>query len=348
MSQTLEAVNNVKSPDAVDPKKVPQKKLRGGINIPAIGMGTFGSDRFTAQDIANAVEGAAEIGFRLFDCASVYGNEDLIGKSFQRIMQKGIRREELFITSKVWNDMHGKGDVLISCAKTLKDLQLDYLDLFFVHWPFRNFHPKGAAPDYHNKDARPYIHEQYMETWYQMEQLVKKGYVRTIGTSNMTIAKLKLLLRDCTIMPVANECELHPCFQQPELFNFCVENGIQPIGFTPIGSPTRPDRDKTPDDVSEFEEPTVVKIAKAHNVHPAVICLKWAVQRGQIPIPFSIYKNEYTSNLRCTIEDPLTAQEMEELKKADHKCRLIKGQVFLWDGAKGWEDLWDENGVIAK
>jgi alcohol dehydrogenase (NADP+) len=331
----------------IDPSKVPQRKLRGGDTIPGIGMGTFGSDRFSGQDIAKAVEGAGEIGFRLFDCASVYGNEDLIGHSFKNIMKKGVKREELFITSKVWNDMHGKGDVLISCAKTLKDLQLDYLDLFFVHWPFRNFHPKGAAPDYHNSDARPYIQEKYMETWYQMEQLVKRGYVRHIGTSNMTIAKLKLLLRDCTIMPSANECELHPCFQQPELFDYCVGNNILPIGFTPIGSPTRPERDKTPTDVADTEDPIVVKIAKAHNVHPAVICLKWAVQRGQVPIPFSVYPNEYTSNLKCTTEDPLSDAEMKELKGADRKCRLIKGQVFLWDGSKGWEDLWDEDGKIA-
>lgn len=333
--------------EKIDPAKVPQRLLRGGDTIPGIGMGTFGSDRFSGQDIATAVEGAGEIGFRLFDCASVYGNEDLIGKSFKNIMQKGIKREELFITSKVWNDMHGKGDVMISCAKTLKDLQLDYLDLFFVHWPFRNFHPKGAAPDYHNSDARPYIQEKYMETWYQMEELVKRGYVRHIGTSNMTIAKLKLLLRDCRIMPSANECELHPCFQQPELFDYCTSNNILPIGFTPIGSPTRPERDKTPDDVSDIEDPIVVKIAKAHNVHPAVICLKWAVQRGQVPIPFSVYPKEYISNLKCTTEDPLTDAEMKELKLVDKKCRLIKGQVFLWDGSKGWEDLWDEDGKIA-
>lgn len=316
--------------------------------MPGIGMGTFGSDRFSAEDIAAAVKGAAEVGYRMFDCASVYGNEHLIGEVFEDIMKTGIKREELFITSKVWNDMHGRGDVLLSCAKTLKDLKLDYIDLYFVHWPFRNFHPKGAPPDYHNKDAKPYNHDEYMETWYQMERLVKAGYVRYIGTSNMTIPKLKLLIRDCTIMPAANEMELHPCFQQPELFNFCKDMGIQPIGFCPIGSPTRPDRDKTPDDFVDIEDPIVVKIAKAHNVHPAVICVKWAVQRGQTPIPFSIYRNEYVSNLRCTVEDPLTDEEMKELEKADKNCRLIKGQVFLWDGAKDWTDLWDINGEITR
>lgn len=334
--------------DAVDPTRVPQRTLRGGDKIPGIGMGTFGSDRYSAEDIAAAVKGASEVGFRLFDCASVYGNEHLIGEVFEEIMEKGIKREELFITSKVWNDMHGKGDVLLSCAKTLKDLKLDYLDLYFVHWPFPNFHPKGAPPDYHNKDAKPYIHEEYMETWYQMERLVKAGLVRHIGTSNMTIPKMKLLLKDARIMPTANEMELHPCFQQPEFYQFCIDHGIQPIGYCPIGSPSRPDRDKTPDDVVDIQEPVVVKIAKAHRVHPAIICIKWAVQRGQIPIPFSIDRDKYASNLRCTVEDLLTDAEMKELEGVDKNCRLIKGQVFLWDGAKGWEDLWDVNGEITR
>ena len=334
--------------DVTDPGLVPQRTLRGGDKMPGVGMGTFGSDRFSAEDIAAAVKGAAEVGFRLFDCASVYGNEHLIGEVFEDIMKTGIRREELFITSKVWNDMHGKGNVLLSCAKTLKDLRLDYLDLYFVHWPFPNFHPKGAPPDYHNKAARPYIHEEYMETWYQMEKLVKAGLVRHIGTSNMTIPKLKLLVRDASIMPAANEMELHPCFQQPELFNYCMEMGIQPIGYCPVGSPNRPERDKTPDDAVDIQDTIVVKIAKAHNVHPAVICIKWAVQRGQTPIPFSVHRNNYSGNIRCTVEDLLTAKEMKELEQADRSCRLIKGQVFLWDGAKDWRDLWDPNGEITK
>jgi len=104
----------------------------------------------------------------------------------------------------------------------------------------------------------------------------------------------------------------------------------------------------TPDDIADIQVPEVVEIAKAHNVHPAVICLKWAVQRGQIPIPFSIHENEYVSNLKCTFVDPLTGAEMATLKTVERNCRLIKGQVFLWEGAKDWHDLWDEDGVIVK
>ncbi len=333
----------------INPALVPKRTLYTGEKIPAIGMGTFGSDRFTPEQVSDAVRGAIRAGYRLFDCAAVYGNEHLIGEVFKEALDSGIvKREELFITSKVWNNMHGEGDVLLSCAKSLKDLKLDYIDLFFVHWPVPNYHAPGCSVDSRSKDAKPYIHENYMKTWRQMERLVDAGLVRNIGTSNMTIPKLELLLRDCRIKPMANEMELHPCFQQEELYNYCVNNGIQPIGFCPIGSPTRPDRDMTPDDLCDIEQPVVVEIAKKHNVHPAVICLKWAVQRGQIPIPFSVHEKEYISNLRCTIEDPLTPEEMEAMKTVEGNSRLIKGQVFLWEGAKDWTDLWDLDGTISK
>ncbi|MCK5172993.1 MAG: aldo/keto reductase, partial [Planctomycetes bacterium] len=161
------------------------------------------------------------------------------------------------------------------------------------------------------------------------------------------IPKMKLLLRDAKIKPACNEMELHPHFQQPEFFKFCVDNGIQPIGFCPIGSPTRPDRDKTEADTVDIEDPVVAKIAKRLNVHPAVVCVKWAVQRGQIPIPFSVFENEYKGNLESTIKDPITDDEMAELSQIDKNCRLIKGDVFLWKEGHTWDALWDLNGEIT-
>ncbi len=333
----------------VDPKLVPQKKLSNGTTMPVIGMGTFGSDRFTAEQVSAAVGGAIRAGYRLFDCASVYGNEHLIGQVFEQAINEGVvKREELVITSKVWNDMHGKGDVLLSCAKTLRDLRLDYVDVYFVHWPFPNYHAPGCDGDARNPDSRPFIPEEFLAVWRQMERLVDMGLVKTIGMSSMTIPKLEAVLPHCRIQPAVIEMELHPTFQQEELYNYCVAHGIQPIGFCPIGSPTRPDRDKTPDDYVDMQEPAVVAAAKAHGVHPAVICVKWAAQRGQIPIPFSVYENEYVSNLKCVTEDPLTDEEMKAIKEtAEHNCRLIKGQVFLWEGAKDWTALWDVNGKIT-
>jgi alcohol dehydrogenase (NADP+) len=333
--------------DGVDPRKVPHRTLYTGAKLPAIGLGTFGSDRFSGEQIAEAVKGAISVGYRHIDCASVYLNEHLIGHSLREALQGGIKREELWITSKLWNDKHGEKDVIPSCEKSLKDLQLDYLDLYLVHWPFPNYHAPGVDVSSRDPHARPYIHEEYMATWRQMEKLVDMGLVRHIGTSNMTIPKLKLVLRDAEIKPACNEMELHPHFQQPEFFRFVVDSGLVPIGFSPIGSPTRPDRDKTPEDTVDIQDPVIVKIARRLNVHPAVVCVKWAVQRGQVSIPFSIHRHEYLSNLQSAVTEPLTDAEMKEIAGINKNCRLIKGQVFLWEGARGWEDLWDMDGEIA-
>jgi alcohol dehydrogenase (NADP+) len=315
--------------------------------MPVIGLGTFGSDHVSHAAVAAAVRDAASLGYRHFDCAAVYGNEDLIGEALQHVIRSGIKREELWITSKLWNDKHAEEDVIPTCEKSLRDLRLDYLDLYLIHWPFPNHHPPHCDVSARNPNAVPYIHERYMRTWRKLEQLVDKGMVRHIGTSNMTIPKMDLLLRDAHIPPAANEMELHPHFQQPEFLAYLIAKDIQPIGYSPLGSPDRPERDRTPDDTSPTEDPVIVRIAERLGVHPAVICIKWAVQRGQIPIPFSSRRVNYLANLRAVIGDPLTADEMNAIAGIDRNCRLIKGQVFLWKDNQTWEDLWDLNGAIT-
>lgn len=347
MSQTQETQQFQVAADAVDPSLVPQRTLYTGAKMPAIGLGTFGSDRYSGEAVAEAVRGAIAGGYRHIDCAAVYGNEHLIGEVLREVINGGIKREELWITSKLWNDKHGEDDVIPAFEKSLRDLQLDYLDLYLIHWPFPNYHAPGVDVNSRDPHAKPYIHENYMKTWRQLETLVKKGLVRHIGTSNMTIPKLKLLLRDAEIKPACNEMELHPHFQQPELFRFVVDNGIIPIGFSPIGSPARPERDRTPEDTVDIEDPVIVSIAERLNVHPAVVCIKWAVQRGQVPIPFAVRREQYMSNLRAVVGEPLTDEDMQAIAAIDRNCRLIKGQVFLWKAGQTWEDLWDVNGEIT-
>ena len=235
----------------------------------------------------------------------------------------------------------------MSCRQSLADLRLDYLDLYLVHWPFPNYHPPGCDVSSRSPDAKPYIHAEFMKTWRKMEELVDLGRVRHVGTSNMTIPKLKLLLRDARIKPAVNEMELHPHFQQPELFEFVRSNGMVPVGYSPVGSPGRPERDRTPDDSVPIEDPVIVKIANRLRVHPAVVCLKWAVQRGQVPIPFSTNRHHYLSNLEGIVSEPLTEADMSAIRTVDRNCRLIKGQVFLWKEGQSWEDLWDLNGEIT-
>ncbi len=328
---------------------VPTKILNTGDKIPVIGLGTFGSDTYSNDEVAQAVRFAINNGFRHIDCASVYGNEKEIGKALSELISdETVNREDLWITSKVWNDMHGEGEVIASCKQSLKDLHLDYLDLYLVHWPFPNYHAPGCDVSSRNPDSKPYNHEDYMVVWKQMEQLVEMGLVKNIGTSNMTIPKMNLLLQDAQIKPAVNEMEIHPHFQQDTLYNYMIDNDILPIGYSPIGSPGRPERDKTANDTVDIEDPVIVNIAKRLDVHPAVVCVMWGVQRGHVVIPFSVKPKKILSNLEAGKKDLILTDEMENISKIDKNCRLIKGQVFLWETANSWEDLWDLNGKITK
>lgn len=330
----------------IDPKLVPQRTLYTGVQMPAVGLGTFGSDHANAEQVSEAVRMAIRMGYRHFDGAACYGNEAQIGEVYQEAFREGVvKREDLFIVSKVWNDMHGKGDVLLACAQTLKDLQLDYLDMYYVHWPFPNYHPPKCDVTERNPDSKPFSVERFMNTWRAMEALVDDGLVKQIGMSNMTIPKLKAVLPLCRIKPACIEMELHPCFQQKELYDYVKSQGIEIVGFCPLGSPDRPERDRTPEDVADLQTPVMKEIAAAHGVHPVLVAIKWAVQKGHTPIPFSIKEKNLYTNLKCVTEDPLTDEEMKKIETLECDNRLVKGQVFLWPGADDWQDLWDLDGT---
>lgn len=317
-------------------KPAPTRTLASGAEIPAIGLGTFGSDRYGPDQVAKAVVEAASIGYRHFDCAAVYGNEREVGAALSRT---GVPREDLWITGKLWNDRHD--DPEAACEASLRDLGLEYLDLYLVHWPFPNHHAPGVDVGSRDPHARPFQYEAYLETWRGLERLVARGLVCHIGTSNMTVPKLEGLLRDAAVPPAANEMEMHPHFQQPALFDYVLAHGILPIAYSPLGSPARPQRDRTPDDTVDLEDPIVLEIAARRAITPAEVCVKWAVTRGAVPIPFSVKRAQFETSLRAASGDPLDSDEMAALARIDRNCRLIKGQVFLWEGAADWHDLWD-------
>ena len=330
----------------VDPAAIPQRTLYTGAIMPAIGLGTFGSDHVSAAEIAEVVKGAAAAGYRHFDCASVYGNEAEIGASFEEILRGGIKREDLWITSKLWNDKHGEDDVIASCRQSLSDLRLDYLDLYLVHWPFPNFHPPRLRR-YLALSRRQALHPRKLH-----EDLAQDGRTGGHGPG----AAHRHLEHDHPQTEARSARRPHqargerngtaPAFPAAgACSNSCVENGMQPVGYCPIGSPGRPERDRTPDDTAPTEDPVIVRIAERHGIHPAVVCIKWAVQRGQTPIPFSVH--HYRANLEGVVGDPLTGEEMRSIAAIDRNCRLIKGQVFLWKEGQTWEDLWDVNGEIT-
>jgi diketogulonate reductase-like aldo/keto reductase len=331
----------------IDPAAVPSFALAGGARIPAIGLGTFGSDRFSVEQIAESVGVALRTGYRLVDCASVYANEHLIGPVLEAAMADlGLARDDVFVISKVWNDAHAPADAVASVKKSLSDLRLDHLDALLIHWPFPNTHVRFAAPDARNPTSRPYIHAEYMAMYHALEELVDAGLVRHLGVSNMTVAKLRLVLRDARIAPAIHEMELHPAFQQGELYQFSKDAGMVVIGYSPMGSPRRPERDRFDGDVADLDHPVVVRIAEELAVHPAEVCLKWAAQRGHVAIPFSVKPDQIASNLRAVTERPLTPAMLNALRSVEANSRLIKGQVFLWEGSGDWLDLWDVDGTI--
>ena len=326
----------------IDQSVIPKKRLYTGAEIPCVGMGTFGSDRVSHEDVSEAAAGAIRCGYRLFDCAACYGNEAQIGTVFQEAFQeKAVERKDLFIMSKVWNDMHR--DVARACKKSISDFACDYLDMYFIHWPFPNYHAPGCDGDARNPDSRPFSVDEFLDTYRQCEALVDQGLIRHIGVSNMTIVKLDAVLPKLRIKPAAAELEMHPAFQQRELKEYLEAHDIVPVGYMPIGSPRRPERDIMEEDIADLEMPEIREIARAHGISPAATALKWAHQNGQIPIPFSVH--HYYENLECMTADPLTEEEMAVIATLERGNRLVKGQVFLWEGARDWHELWDEQAL---
>lgn len=319
------------------------------MNLPIIGMGTFGSDKYDEAVVAHAVDYALRSGCRLFDCASVYGNEKQIGEVFEKAFKEGVvKREDIVVMSKVWNDMHGEGKVAESCRQTIEDLRVKYLDVYFMHWPFPNYHAKGCDVTSRNADSKPFFTEDFISAWRQMEELKRQGLVKEIAVSNMTVPKMKAVLPLCEIKPFANEMELHPTFQQKELYEFCKAEGIKIVGYCPLGSPNRPERDRTAEDIADTQLPEIVEMAEKRGCHPAEICLAWAIQKGHTPIPFASKERNIDKNLSVADRIRLSEEEMKIMEGLDTDNRLIKGQVFLWKGSDDWRDLWDEDGKIAE
>ncbi|KAJ3309551.1 hypothetical protein HDV04_005934 [Boothiomyces sp. JEL0838] len=247
-------------------------QLSNGYSIPAVGFGTYQSDK--VPPISKAIEFSLQVGYKHFDCASIYGNEQEIGQVLGK-----CNRNNIFVTSKLWNDKHG--DVHSAIDQTLKDLQLEYLDLYLMHWP--------VSQDPVTKVCKIDI-EDIKQTWKEMEKLVDQGKARSIGVSNFTVDLLKQLLQSCRIKPVVNQVELHPYLPQNQLVQFCKENGIVLTGYSPLGGRPKPE--------SIINDPVVADIAKRNGKTPAQVLISWGVQRGTCVIPKSSNEERIKSNFQ--------------------------------------------------
>lgn len=310
-------------------------QLANGDQMPILGLGTWKSESGVVYEV---IREAIRIGYRHIDCAAIYGNEAEIGQAFSDAFAAGeLKREQLWVTSKLWNDAHIEKDVRPALMKTLTDLQLDYLNLYLIHWPVV-FKPNIGFPQsddgYLSFDDVPTI-----ETWRAMEACANEGLIRHIGVSNFSVQKLEQLLMECRIKPAMNQVELHPALQQDKLKKFCDANAIYVTAYSPLGSIDRPDVFKSDNDPTLTELDAIMEIAAEHNVSPVQILLAWAVNRGTAVIPKSVNSDRLQQNLSAA-EIELSADEMEKIKSLDQHYRILSGAT--WGGPNTLENLWDE------
>jgi len=266
----------------------PSIKLNTGAQMPALGLGTW---KAAPKEVGNTVKLALESGYRHIDCAAVYDNEAEIGQSLKEVFSKGkIKREDVFITSKLWNTEHAKSKVRPALEKTLKDLQLSYLDLYLVHWPVAFVYKSDEEDD----GIITFDKVPLQETWAAMEDLMKTGLVKAIGVSNYPLITLLDLLSYAKIVPAVNQVELSPYTIHESLFTKCQENGIQIVGYSPFGGDLVQKPKSGP-----LHNAVITELAKKYSKTPAQVILRWVVQRGFATIPKTVKSDRLAENLQA-------------------------------------------------
>lgn len=310
--------------------------FRNNNQMPLFGLGTWKSP---PNDAYHAVLEAIRIGYRHIDCAHIYKNEKEIGEAFAKAFKEGwVKREELWITSKLWNDCHEEQHVLPALKQTLQDLQLDYLDLYLIHWPVAVKHGVNFAStreDFLSPEEAPLT-----KTWVAMEKGVDLGLTRHIGLSNFNIAKLKEILATARIRPEMNQVELHPFLQQNDLLAFCKENDIHLTAYAPLGSAYRV-ADKEVDFPILLENDVIRKIAAKHQATPAQIVIAWGIQRGTAVIPKSVKKERIFENFEAT-KLQLDEEDIRRIDSLEGPYRYTTGKGWIREGSPYTvKDLWD-------
>jgi alcohol dehydrogenase (NADP+) len=291
--------------------------------------------------VYEAVREAIRLGYRHIDCASVYGNEPEVGQAIRAAIDAGeVSREQLWITSKLWSNAHGRVNVEPALRRTLADLQLDWLDLYLIHWPVP-IRPGVAFPS-SAEDLLPPADDLIHATWEGMEAALEAGLTRHIGVSNFSSRKLHDLLAHGRLRPEVNQVELHPLLQQPALLADCTAKGIHITAYSPLGSMDRPAVVKAADAPVLLENPVIGAIAAEHGCTPAQVLLAWHLQRGISTIPKSVTPARLRENL-AAVSIELSEADQQRIAALDENIRLVDGSFWLLPGSP-WtlQNLWDQ------
>eukprot|EP00198_Chlamydomonas_reinhardtii_P005432 XP_001694768.1 low CO2-induced aldose reductase [Chlamydomonas reinhardtii] len=309
----------------------PTAKLLSGYTIPLVGLGTWKSAK---GEVGAAVATALRAGYRHIDCARIYQNEHEVGEALAAVLAEGVvKREEVFITSKLWNTDHDPARVEAACRKSMEDLRVSYLDLYLMHWPVT------GTPG-------PEVQPPLADTWAAMEQRVDKGLVRTIGVSNFSAKKLEALMARARIQPAVNQVEAHPYWRNEELRSWCAARGVHLTAYSPLGSPdSAAVIGRAADVPSPLKDETVAAVAAELGKSPAQVLIRWAVQRGTSVLPKSVNPQRIAANLEVLVGGwQLAPEQVARLDALPVQRRMVDGS--FWVDARGpyrsTAELWDE------
>lgn len=306
---------------------IPNTSMLGtDVPMPMVGLGTWQSAK---GEVKAAVKTAVALGYRHIDCAYAYGNEEEVGEAVQEILAEGkVKREDLFIVSKLWNTRHRPDLVEPQMKETLEKLGVDYIDLWLMHFPFcYKSTTEVNLPKDENGNVL-YDDIDYLTTWKSMESVCKKGLTRAIGCSNFNSEQIQRLIDEGEIKPACNQVEVHPYFAQEKLVLFCQARGVAVVAFSPLGCAQRPwGTHPGEEGLVVFDDPVIIAIGNKYGKSPAQVALRWHYQRQVIVIPKSVNPDRIKQNMEI-FDFTLNDEDMAAMKQLDRNMRMVVPFVF--------------------
>nr|POF13073.1 glycerol 2-dehydrogenase (nadp(+)) [Quercus suber] len=306
-------------------------KLNNGNSIPAVGFGTFANEGSQGETY-KAVTHALKTGYRHLDCAWFYQNEEEVGDAVRDFLQENanVKREDIFICTKVWNHLHEPDEVRWSLASSLEKLKIDYIDLFLVHWPIAAEKDENYMPKLNDKGQytiKEGLTKNQQPTWQTMEALYAEGKAKAIGVSNWTVPNLKDMLGWCKVKPMVNQIEIHPFLPNDELVEFCFKNDIVPAAYSPLGSQNQVP--STGEKVNTNE--TLNKIAEKGGNTLAQVLIAWGIRRGYVVLPKSSTPSRIESNFKSIELSDEDFAAVNEVAKGRHTRFVNMKDTFGYD-----------------